>query len=278
MSVGFDPSFRDDVLDDELWNQAMIALALPAPGNYGRLHVVREAVQYIPLYGQQLMLSEPVHWTLVYEDATLWMSDTPQERLMMCKSTEGMYGHVLVAGGGLGMYPQYLRRYGRAERVTIVECNPDTVAALRTTLGADPAIEIVHAHIEQFMADVGDLRFDGGYIDIHPTIDPRWLPGLNWLRDRFVDLVSGPLRIWGYHWMCRELVTGLEEKYIPVLRRGLRYDDDLGRDLARALPAAWERWSDARLRTWLLEYAHQVAWPLEVLTPCAASIDHLEQL
>jgi len=188
---GLDPSFRDDVVDDVLWNQAMIALELPAPGNYGRLRVAREVVQYIPLYGQQLALSEPVHWTLVYEDATLWMSDTPQERLMMCKSTEGMSGHVLVAGGGLGMYPQYLRRYGRAERVTVVECNPDVVTTLRTTLGADPAIEIVHAHIEQFMADSRGQRFDGCYIDIHPTIDRAGCLASNWLRDRFVDLVSG---------------------------------------------------------------------------------------
>jgi len=272
MSVGFDPSFRNDVLDDELWNRAMIGLALPAPGDYGRLHVVRKAAQYIPLYGRQLTLSEPVEWTLVYEGETLWMSDTPQERLMMCKSAEGMCGHVLVAGGGLGMYPQYLRRYSRAERVTVVECNADIVAALHTTLGADPAIEIVQAHIEQYMAEVRGLRFDGCYIDIHPTIDPRWLPGLNWLRDRIVDRVGGPLRIWGYHWMCREMAKGLEDKYIPVLRRGLRYDDDLGRDLARALPAAWQRWPDDHLRAWLLEYANRVAWPLEALTPCAASI------
>jgi hypothetical protein len=272
LPVGFDPSFRDDVLDDELWNRAMIGLALPAPGDYGRLHVVREAAQYVPLYGQQLALSEPMDWTLVYEGETLWMSDTPQERLMMCKSTEGMSGYVLVAGGGLGMYPQYLRRYGRAERVTVVECNEDTVAALRTTLGPDPAIEIVHAHIEQYLADVGDRRFDGCYVDIHPTIDPRWLPGLNWLRDHLVAPVSGPIRIWGYHWMCCELVKGLEEKYIPVLRRGLHYDNDLGRDLARALPAAWQQWPDARLRAWLLEYAHQIAWPLEALTPAADSL------
>jgi len=270
MPIQFDPTFRDDVVDDELWNQAMIDLALPEPGQYGRLRVVRQASKYVPLYGQQLVLSALVNWTLVYEDDRLWMSDTPQERLMMLKSTEGMSGHILVAGGGLGMYPQYLRRYGRAEHITIVEYNPDVVAMLHTTLDADPAIEIVAASIEQFIAQARCQQFDGCYIDIHPTIDPRWLPGLNWLRNQCADLVAGPLRIWGYHWMCRELAAGLQDKYIPPLRRGLRYNDDLGRELARALPAGWEQWTDARLHEWLIEYAHQIAWPVETLTPNVA--------
>ncbi|MCE7987414.1 MAG: hypothetical protein DYG89_40115 [Caldilinea sp. CFX5] len=39
------------------------------------------------MFGQQLLLTAPVAWTLVYEGATLWMSDTPQERLMMLQGT-----------------------------------------------------------------------------------------------------------------------------------------------------------------------------------------------
>lgn len=259
----FDPAFRDDVVNERLWRQAMVALALPAPGTYGSLRVVREAAQSVPLYGRQLVLAAPVLWTLVYEGATLWMSDTPQERLMMLRGTAGMAGHVLVAGGGLGMYPQYLRRYTRTTRITVVERHPDVVAALRSTIGTDAAIEIVHAPFEQFIAEAGPRTFDGCYIDIHPTIDPRWLPWLNWLRDRCAPRIDGPLRIWGYHWMVRELVAGLEREYLPLLRDGLRFDDQFGRDLARALPPGWAHWPADQVYAWLLAYAHRVAWPLE---------------
>ncbi|MBN1312768.1 MAG: hypothetical protein JXB30_15245 [Anaerolineae bacterium] len=259
----FDPTFRDDIWEDVLWQQAMIPLTLPEPGNYGQIRVAREAAQYIPLYGKQLMLSAQAPWTLVYEGTTLLMSDTPQERLMMLRGTTGMYGHVLVAGGGLGLYPQYLRRYRRAEQVTVIEHNVDVVTMLETTLGPNAAIEIVQTSFEQFLAQAGNRQFDCCYIDVHPTIDPRWLPGLNWLRDRCAEQITGPLRVWGYHWMVRELVSGLEKHYIPQLCHGKHFDDDLSHALIKALPAEWTGWSDTHLHAWLERQAHQIAWPLE---------------
>src|SRR5262245_14254885 len=98
MAMTFDPTFRDDLWDEALWAQAMSELILPAPGDYGSLHVVREASQAVPLFGEQLILSAPVEWTMVYEGARLWMSDTPQERVMMLRASTGMAGHILVAG------------------------------------------------------------------------------------------------------------------------------------------------------------------------------------
>jgi hypothetical protein len=258
----FDPNFRDDLLDDDLWRRAMIELALPAPRRYGALHV-RQAAQAVPVFGHQLALPAAARWTLLYEGETLWMSDTPQERLMMLAATSGMLGHVLVAGGGLGIYPQYLRRYCQIERITIVERHRDVVAALRTTLGADQSIEIVHAPFERYIFHARRRAFDGCYVDIHPTLDPRWIPGLNWLRDQCAAIVAGPLRIWGYRWMARKLVDGLLRDHIPLLREGLRFDCQLGRDLQAALPPLWLRWSDAQLHAWLAAYAHRAAWPLE---------------
>jgi hypothetical protein len=272
MPMHFDPTFRDDVWRNELWRQAMIHLSLPAPGDYGRIHIARETAQYVPLYGKQLMLSAPVQWTMAYEGATLWMSDTPQERLMMLQGTTGVHGHVLVAGGGLGLYPQYLHRYRRAERITLIERNPDIVTMLRTTLSPAVTIEIVHESFEQFITHCHGQQFDSCYIDIHPTLDPRWLPGLNWLRDRCAAHVTGPLRIWGYHWMARALVSGLRREYIPLLRSGRYFDDDLGRDLAHALPASWECWSAMRLWNWLVAYTHRIAWPLNMPGFCAKEI------
>jgi hypothetical protein len=48
-----------------------------------------------------------------------------------------------------------------------------------------------------------------------------------------------------------------------LLRHGLRFDDQLGRDLARALPPTWMHWPADQVHAWLLAYAHRVAWPLE---------------
>lgn len=263
----FDPLFRDDRWTEQLWRQAMIDLPLPAPGVYGRLRIVREAAQSLPLFGRQLRLTTLVGWTMAYEDATLWMSDTPQERLMMLQGTTGMAGHVLVAGGGLGLYVQYLHRYRRAKRVTIVERHPDVVALLQMLLSGDDAVEVVEAPFEDFITQHQGQPFDGCFIDIHPTLDPRWLPGLNWLRDQCAAHVVGPLRIWGYTWIVRELAQGLEREYLPLLRRGFYFDDGFGRTLTQTLPKGWQHWSAPCLRSWLAGYAHQVAWPLSMEDP-----------
>src|SRR5262245_44486805 len=207
----------------------MIDVVLPAPGRYGALRVDQGAALSVPLYRQQLTFPAPMPWTRLYEGNTLWMSDTPQERLMMVRGTTGMYGHVLVAGGGLGLYPQYLRYYQPVDQITIVERHADVVELLQTTLAADPGTEIVHASFEQFIFEQRSLTFDSCYIDIHPTLDPRWMAGMNWLRDQCAAIVTGPLRIWGYQWMARELVKGLEREYIPLLRRNLHFDNRLGR-------------------------------------------------
>lgn len=259
-TLHFDPTFRDDLLDDGLWRRAMADLRLPAPGRYGNLRVDREAVSRVPLFERQLTLPQPVLWTRLYEDEILWMSDTPQERLMMLLGTSGMSGRVLVAGGGLGMYPQLLRRYQPVTQVTVVERHPDVAAMLGTTLGQDPAISIVNSPFDSFIAEQKAGSFDGCYIDIHPTLDPRWIPELNRLRDACTEIVSGTLHIWGYGWMVRALVAGLEKEYIPLLRRGLRYDDDFGRSLQRELPDGWVEWDRERLRGWLNEYAWRIAW------------------
>jgi hypothetical protein len=257
----FDPTFRDDVLTADLWQHAMVALHLPPLGRHGKLQVARKAVQAVPLFGQQLLLSQPVLFTLLFEGDTLWMSDTPQERIMTLSDTAGMAGHVLVAGGGLGLYPQYLRLYRPVTRVTIVERHPDIVALLGTTLADDPAIEIVQAPFETYITQVSPERFDGCFIDVHPTLDPRWLPRLNWLRNRCVRLVRGPVRIWGYHWMVRQLVHGLKQDFLPCLEEGRhRESDPLYQDFVQSLPAVWTHWTEARLHLWLTAYAHRIQW------------------
>ncbi len=258
----FDPAFRDDVCTDLLWRQAMQPLSLPLPGQYGSLSVVQKATYRIPLYQDCLVFSSPLALTLLYEGATLWMSDTPQERLMMLAGANGMYGHVLVAGGGLGIYVQYLCQQGAVNRITVVERHADIVEMLGSVWESDPRVEIVHAPFEEFVQHSLSKAglFDCCYVDIHPTIDPQWLPRLNWLRDRCTASVTGRLRVWGYHWMVRALVEGLEQGYIPLLRRGVSIDTPLGRNIEGALPRGWRGWSSEVLHDWLVGYGHRVAW------------------
>ncbi len=260
--MNFDPAFRDDLLGDDLWQQALVELFLPAPGKYGTLRVDQEAVAALPLYERQITFPQPLRWTRLYEGDRLWMSDTPQERLMLLRGTTGMEGHVLVAGGGLGLYPQFLRRYQSVERVTVVERHPAVADLLRVTLGEDRAIEIICAPFADYIDEQAPAAFDGCYIDIHPTLDPRWLPGLNWLRDRCAGIVKGSLRIWGYQWMARELVKGLEKEYIPLLRQGLTFDDSFGRTLEQQIPAGWQEWPEEEFQRWLAEYTYRAAWPV----------------
>ncbi|MCB0122360.1 MAG: hypothetical protein R2867_37230 [Caldilineaceae bacterium] len=70
------------------------------------------------------------------------------------------------------------------------------------------------------------------------------------------------MRIWGYGWMMRELVQGLEREYLPLLRRGCHFDDDFGRTLAQALPVGWQHWSAHCLRSWLTVFGQTVSQPL----------------
>lgn len=247
------------------WAEALATLCLPAPGQYGALRVAMAASAEVPLFGRQLLLDTPVPWTLVYENATLWMSDTPQERLMMRTASTNMGGAVLVAGGGLGMFPQYLLRHGQPTSITLVERHPDVRRMLAPCLDALPALAWVQTSLQAFLGQ--PRQFDSAFIDIHPTIDPRWIPGLNWLRNQCAPLVRGPLRIWGYAWMLDAFVAGLAHNYVPLLEQQQTFDDPLGHDLARCWPPAWPGWAPARRQQWLYAYAHTCAWPDPALDP-----------
>ena len=259
----FNPSFRDDWADAQTWGQALAPLRLPSPGQHGAITIHQEFATHLPVFGALRSFLAEQRWTRLYDGEQLWMSDTPQERAMMLHGARGMAGHVLVAGGGLGIYPQFLLRYGRATRITIVEQHPTIAHLLRRQFAHKGAVQIVEAPFEHFIFHPAHPRYDGCYIDIHPTIDPTWLPGLNWLRDQCSALIRGELRIWGYHWLCRLLVVGIAEHYLPLLRQGRAYDTPLGRHLQAALPSRWLAWSAEQITAWLLAYSQRVAWPVE---------------
>lgn len=257
----FDATCRDDLFDAVLWQRAMIEVALPPPGQYNNLRIIREQAASGMLFGRPYSLQQPVEWIKLYDGELLWMSDTPQERLMMLQGTQGMYGHVLVAGGGLGLFVQFLRQYSQVEQITIVERHPVIAAILRQLFASDPRVSIAEMEFDSFIFSPTRAWFDCCYIDIHPTLDPLWLPSLNWLRDQCTAIIRGPLRIWGYAWMSDLLVEGVLREYIPLLRNGHNYDTSLGQQLQSLLPARWREWSEAQLVAWLGLFSQRVAWP-----------------
>lgn len=259
----FDANFRDDLVSGELWQRAMIEVPLPRPGSYGTLRIISEQSPLFSLFGKAYHVQQPITYTKLYDGETLWMSDTPQERLMVVQGTNGMYGHVLVAGGGLGLYVQYLRHYCSIERITVVERHPVIATLLQQLFASDPRVVIIQAPFEVFIFEPTAPSFDCCYIDIHPTLDPRWLPSLNWLRDQCAAIVKGVLHIWGYSWITQLFVEGVLQTYIPLLRNGHYFDTELGRHLNRALPERWLDWTTSQLTAWLRSYSHRVAWPGE---------------
>jgi spermidine synthase len=139
----------------------------------------------------------------------LWMSDTPQERIMMYNNGRRSRGHVLVGGLGLGLYPQYAERgaVGQATRFTIIERSPvirDIVAPmLHATLAA--SVEISIGDVAAYLAEPATVRFDTIFLDTWETLDATHLPAINRLRNMALAHLApdGQVHLWGYHWMTR---------------------------------------------------------------------------
>nr|MBN1228729.1 hypothetical protein [Anaerolineae bacterium] len=77
----FDPEF-----DDCAWNEGWtrIPVMQVVPGRYDGFDVTTWQMTTADICGRQVRLSPPLDIRgLVTSDGTLWMSDVPQERLMM---------------------------------------------------------------------------------------------------------------------------------------------------------------------------------------------------
>ncbi|MCS7220272.1 MAG: hypothetical protein N0A15_03040 [Anaerolineae bacterium] len=140
----------------------------------------------------------------------LWMSDTPQERLMMYNNARASNGHVLIGGLGLGLYPQYVAP--RARSITVVERSADIIAIVwpviepvLCALPNGPCPRLVIADVETFLQRSPDERYDTIFLDTWEELNAVRLPHINWLRDLAICHLAPGGRVlpWGYHWMVR---------------------------------------------------------------------------
>ncbi len=204
----FDPAF-DDTAWTDAW--ARIPLALVPVGRHASGYRVERAVLHdAEVFGQRYRLSAPFEARLLFApDGTLWMSNTPQEHMMMYNNARRTRGHVLVGGLGLGVYPQYAAHgaAGDATRFTIVEQSAAVRAIVAPTLHAalNVPLDVHLGSVEAWLGAPVRRRYDTIFLDTWDTLDAANLPAINRLRDMALEHLApgGTVLLWGYRWMVR---------------------------------------------------------------------------
>jgi hypothetical protein len=205
---GFDPEF-----DDTAWTQGWlhVPVAQVPPGTHvSGYRVERRALQYTEVFGQPMRLVAPLECRLLFDpQGRLWMSDTPQERIMMYNNGRRSQGSVLVGGLGLGLYPQYavVGAAGRAVRFTVIESSPVVREIVEPTLKAslEVPLEVETGDVAAYLSGPVTTRFDTIFLDTWETLDAAHLPEINRLRDLALHHLApgGRVLLWGYRWMVR---------------------------------------------------------------------------
>lgn len=206
MRSPFDPEF-DDCAWTDAWTRVPVVQVVP--GAYETFRVTSWQMADADICGRRISLAPPLEVRgLVMDDGRLWMSDVPQERLMMVNNAQATRGRVLVGGLGLGLYPQYAMPH--ATSMLIIERD----AALRRAV--EPVVRIAaEAHGVSVEVQVGDVaewlqaapttRYDTIFLDTWETLDAAYLPHVNHLRDMAIPHLAGDghVLLWGYRWMVR---------------------------------------------------------------------------
>ena len=221
----FDPTF-DDTTWTDAW--AQVPLALIPPGRHPSGYRVERAVlREAEVFGRRYRLAVPFEARLLFApDGTLWMSNTPQEHMMMANNARRTHGHVLVGGLGLGVYPQYaaLGAVGAATRFTIIERSAVVREIVAPTLEAALTVPLeTHlGDVAEWLSAPPSQRYDTIFLDTWDTLDAANLPAINRLRDLALRHLTprGTVLLWGYRWMvrlfedaCRQLLR------VPPARR-----------------------------------------------------------
>lgn len=157
---------------------------------------------------------------------TVWMSDGPQERLMMWEAAKRARGTVLCGGLGLGIFPQFALSLGRVTAVHVIELDPDVVRLVKDGWARQPwaGVErctITEARVEEFLSTTRE-RYDTVYVDTWDAIYHEYLPHLNELGHRAARIVKpgGEVLLWARDLMVRHflrsarLVVERREKYV----------------------------------------------------------------
>ena len=205
----FDPDF-DDARWTLEWAKTPI-LQVPTGRHPEGYAVIERRLTQAQIFDRMYTASAPFPVrALLDPQGRLWMSDTPQERMMMFNNAMVSHGHILIGGLGLALYPQYAA--ARARRFTVVEHSPavrdivgPTLDRALTDRGTPIPFEIVKTGIEEFLSAPPSERYDTVFLDTWDTLDAANLPEINELRDLAVRHLAphGRVLLWGYRWMVQ---------------------------------------------------------------------------
>jgi hypothetical protein len=208
MVLPFDPEF-----DDTVWTENWVPLSisqLPSGTYAGGYRVERQTLDQVEVFGQMYQLTMPLDCSFLYDPAgLLWMSNTPQERIMMYNNGLYSWGNVLVAGLGLGLYPQYaaIGVVGEAVHFTVIEQSAEIRAMVEPMLrdALHVPLEVDVGEIEAYLSGPIERQYDTIFLDTWETLDAARLPAINRLRDMAIRHLSpdGRVLLWGYGWMLR---------------------------------------------------------------------------
>ncbi len=207
MSAGpFDPTF-DDCQWTDAWTRIPI-MQVP-PGVYDSFSVKSWLMSEAQVCDRVITLTPPLNVRgLITHDDTLWMSDVPQERLMMFNNAQASSGRVLVGGMGLGLYPQYAVPH--IESLTVIERDAEICQAVEplVRVAADSLgvpVEVNLGKIEAVLNSEPAAAFDTIFLDTWEILDAANLPAINQLREASIAHLApgGKVLLWGYAWMLR---------------------------------------------------------------------------
>ncbi len=228
----FDPDF-DDARWTLEWAKVPI-LQVPIGSHPDGYVVIERMLTRAQIFDRFYEAGEPFPVrALLDSSGKLWMSDTPQERMMMYNNAMASQGHILIGGLGLAMYPQYAA--ARAERFTIIEqsravadiVGPMLKQALSTRENRLPC-EILVGDVEVFLSREPTMRYDTVFLDTWDTLTATNLPRINGWRDRAIRHLApnGRVLLWGYRWMvrlfedaCRQLLSVPPDQRVAWLEK-----------------------------------------------------------
>jgi hypothetical protein len=264
--IGFDPTF-----DDRAWTADWmpIPVAQIPPGQHSSgYRVERQRVSQIMIFDRAFYLDPPFDCRLLFDaDGRLWMSDTPQERIMMHNNGKQSAGHVLIGGLGLGLYPQYAvpEASGAATQFTVIEQSQvvkDLVEPVLLGILERP-FEVQIGDVEEFLAGPVTTQYDTIFLDTWETLDAVHLPHINRMREQARRHLApeGQILLWGYRWMvdlfldaCRQILM------LPPTPR-------------ESTLAAADAQANAMLAPVVEHFAGQI-WNEQMLTWCEEFITH----
>jgi hypothetical protein len=239
--TSFDPFF-----DDTKWTRIALNLDIrqvPPRESLSGYAVRKSFISKATIFDKDYSFCSPFECRFLYSaDGKLWMSDVPQERIMMYNNAKETFGNVLVGGLGLGLYPQLaeMGKVGNARNFCIVEIDGEIINLVEPFLydALRVPFTLIHNDVESFLSENTTTRFDTIFLDTWNTIDPTNLPRINKLR-KMADkhlAEKGKILLWGYRWMLRLF----EEACIQLLQIGdprKRYSWFVTRSFSRPMAA-----------------------------------------